>query len=160
MVGWVNHRCLQIILNVCLFNSQCNGKPFHLLAVLVKNVGVGGGVLMETESSSLLFTHQNIWGFEPSEVKPAPLPSVPSFFRKHWRFLKCIKALENCSHNRQETRMCSGTHMRIHHLTTSYAKLSQDPGMKIAKWPPTRSVASLKGKKENAEHLIHVICDH
>ena len=28
IVGWVNHRYLQIILNVCLFNSDCTISPF------------------------------------------------------------------------------------------------------------------------------------
>lgn len=156
MVGWINHRCLQIILNVCPFNSHCTISPF-----IFDSVGKEGRCLgwcaMETESSSLLFTHQNIWGFEPSAVKPAPLPSVPSFFRKHWRFLKCIKALENCSHNWQETQMCSGTHVCIHHLTTSYSKLSQDPGMKIAMaLLPGRWLLSKWRKKRWASHPCHL----
>lgn len=28
MVAWVNNRCLQMFLNVCLFNSHCKLSPF------------------------------------------------------------------------------------------------------------------------------------
>ena len=35
MMGWVNHRCLQMILNVCLFNSHCKISPF-----IFDNVGI------------------------------------------------------------------------------------------------------------------------
>lgn len=55
MVVWVNHRCLQVFLNGHLFSSHSQNNPFNRSA-LVKNIGVCGGVFMETESCPLLDT--------------------------------------------------------------------------------------------------------
>lgn len=99
-MAWVNHRCLQMFLNVCPFNTHCKLSP---VIALVKNIGVCGGIFIETESYSLLFTHQNMRAF-CGQACPTLSVTVPLHLKRHWRSLKCTDALENGLITKRELR--------------------------------------------------------
>lgn len=157
MVAWLNHRCLQMFLHVCLLNSHCKISPF-----IFYSLSKGHQCLWQchrNQSCPLLGTYQNIWAFEPSVVKLAPASISVKIFRRYWRFLKCIHALENRLLTKKEHSRHAGADACVYHLIMSFKSVSRTRDESNSGFP-ARPAASLKAKEEMLSALTHVICDH